>query len=416
MSRPPAPAAVDLLAMAARILFVYGQTTESTRRAVVRLGTALRIRADLVLRWGEILLYTDDRAAPRIVRADPSGIDMRKVAGALDVLRKVELGRMDAAVALAALRSIEQEPPVSPIRFVCLAAAGAVALGVIFGLSDLATALVIALSAALGAWLRRGVARISVNPLIGPFLAALSAGIVGVLAVGMRPDLDLRLILVCPCMVLVPGPHLLNGTIDLAVARIPLGAARVTFAGLIVLMICSGLLTGLALAGLDLPAAGPGTSVPFISDVGAAGVAVAAFGTFFNMPWRVLPIPIGIGMLAHGTRWLLMGWGAGPATGALAASVVAGLAVTPLAARLKLPFAGFAFASVVSLVPGLYLFEAAAGLMGVIRQGGISPASLLVQAVADATTALLIVLGMTTGLVLPRLVMLRFFEPTQAEP
>ncbi len=128
------------------------------------------------------------------------------------------------------------------------------------------------------------------------------------------------------------------------------------------------------------------------------------------MPWRVLPIPIGIGMLAHGTRWLLMAWGASPAAGALAASFVAGLVVTPLAARLNLPFAGFAFASVVSLVPGLYLFEAAAGLMELISQGAGSPAALLVQAVTDAMTALLIVLGMTTGLVLPRLVLLRFLE------
>jgi uncharacterized membrane protein YjjP (DUF1212 family) len=407
---------MDLLGMAARILFVNGQTTEATRRAVVRLGSALGVRADLILRWGEILLYTDVRVAPGILRVDPSGVDMCKVGAALDVLRKVELGRMDAAEALAALRSIEREPPVSPVRFVCLAAGGAVALGVIFGLTDLASALVIALSAALGALLRRGVARISINSLVPPFLAALSAGIVGVLAAWMKPDLDLRLILVCPCMVLVPGPHLLNGTIDLAVARIPLGAARVTFAGLIVLMICAGLLTGLAFADMNLPAAGSAASVPFIADVCAAGVAVAAFGTFFNMPWRVLPIPIGIGMLAHGTRWLLMAWGASPAAGALAASFVAGLVVTPLAARLKLPFAGFAFASVVSLVPGLYLFEAAAGLMELISQGADSPAALLVQAVTDAMTALLIILGMTTGLVLPRLVLQRFFEPSQGEP
>jgi hypothetical protein len=34
----------------------------------------------------------------------------------------------------------------------------------------------------------------------------------------------------------------------------------------------------------------------------AAGIAVAAYSTFFAMPWRMLPIPILIGMLAHACR------------------------------------------------------------------------------------------------------------------
>ncbi len=41
-------------------------------------------------------------------------------------------------------------------------------------------------------------------------------------------------------MVLVPGPHLLNGAIDFARTRVALGIARLVYAGLIVLMICAG--------------------------------------------------------------------------------------------------------------------------------------------------------------------------------
>jgi len=43
--------------------------------------------------------------------------------------------------------------------------------------------------------------------------------------------------------------------------------------------------------------------VPLFCDVIAAGVAVAAYGTFFSMPWRMLPIPMLIGMLVHAARW-----------------------------------------------------------------------------------------------------------------
>ena len=82
--------------------------------------------------------------------------------------------------------------------------------------------------------------------LIGALLGAvlgLAAGLVA--RVGL--PVAHRLVTVCPCMVLVPGPHFLNGMIDLVRARIPLGAARLALAGLIVLVICAGLLVGLGI-------------------------------------------------------------------------------------------------------------------------------------------------------------------------
>jgi len=45
-------------------------------------------------------------------------------------------------------------------------------------------------------------------------------------------------------MVLVPGSHLLDGAIDLVRMRITLGVARLTYSGIVVLMICFGLLLG----------------------------------------------------------------------------------------------------------------------------------------------------------------------------
>ena len=58
-------------------------------------------------------------------------------------------------------------------------------------------------------------------------------------------------------MVLVPGAHFLNGAIDLARARIALGACRIGYASLITLVISVGLLAGLSLGGVDLPASPP---------------------------------------------------------------------------------------------------------------------------------------------------------------
>jgi len=82
--------------------------------------------------------------------------------------------------------------------------------------------LLIAVSAGAGACLRRWLATISRSPFIQPLYAALLAGVIGSIAVRLQLSSALRLIAVCPCMILVPGPHLLNGTLDLARARIAL--------------------------------------------------------------------------------------------------------------------------------------------------------------------------------------------------
>src|SRR5258708_10213234 len=99
----------------------------------------------------------------------------------------------------------------------------------------------------------------------------------------------------------------------------------------------------------------------------AAGVAVAAYGLFFAMPWRALPIPAAIGMLAHASRWAMISLaGASVQTGALVACLLVGIIITPIADRLRLPFAAFAFASVVSLIPGVYLVRMAGGFVHLV--------------------------------------------------
>src|SRR5260370_7084580 len=97
-----------------------------------------------------------------------------------------------------------------------------------------------------------------------PFCAALLAGIIGGFAVRYQLSSPLRLVAVCPCMILVPGPHVLNGMMDLSVARISLGSSRLLYAGLVVLAISAGLLLGLGLLGVSLPAVLTRAAVPLL--------------------------------------------------------------------------------------------------------------------------------------------------------
>jgi uncharacterized membrane protein YjjB (DUF3815 family) len=158
-------------------------------------------------------------------------------------------------------------------------------------------------SAAAGAILRRFLAQYSANVFLQPFCAALLAGVIGALAVRYQLSSSLRLVAVCPCMVLVPGPHVLNGALDLISGRVHLGAARLIYAGLVIVAISTGLLLGLALLGVSLPVDQAGRAVPLWQDMIAAGVAVASYSVFFSTPLHMLAWPVAVGMLAHALRW-----------------------------------------------------------------------------------------------------------------
>ena len=403
---------LDLLSASARLLFENGQTTEETTSAVKRLGAALGYSAIVLPRWGEVNIRIDGLTDRRteIIAATPAGVDMNKVIATLGVIDDVCDSRINAAAAGSSFEAITRFAPVGVVRFALFAAAGASALGVIFGAAHWFSLILIAFSAGIGACLRRWLGGISHNLFVQPFSAALLAGVIGSVAVRLQLSSALRLIAVCPCMVLVPGPHLLNGAIDLVRGRLPLGASRFGYAGLIILMICMGLLVGLSLGGVNLPASGPSSSVSLGYDVVAAGVAVAAYGTFFAMPWRMLPIPISIGILAHTCRWLVITIGSGSVeTGALVACLAVGIIATPVAHRLRLPFAALGFASVVSLIPGVYLFRMAGGLVALMAPGKTSP-DLLADTVADGVTALLILLAMAFGLIAPKM-LIQHFRP-----
>jgi uncharacterized membrane protein YjjP (DUF1212 family) len=396
----------------ARVLYVNGQDTDQTMNAAERLGDILGLHAKIMPRWGELQLQAEDMDTRLIsaVGADPAGVEMDRVASTMLAVEELGAGWLAPAAAMDSISKISKTPPAPTWLFTLAAAAGAVALAVIFGVQHLAAAALIFVSAGAGALLRRTLAQYSANVFLQPFCASLLAGVIGALGVRYRLSSSLRLVAVCPCMILVPGPHVLNGALDLIRGRIHLGAARLIYAGLVIVAISTALLLGLAVLGVSFPVDPAGRAVPLWVDTIAAGVAVAAYSVFFSTPLHMLPWPVAVGMLAHALRWAALTiLGASAATGALVACLIVGLILTPVARRGHMPFAAIGFASVVSMIPGVFLFRMASGLVQ-LAAGSPTTLELLNATTADGMIAVTIILAMSFGLMIPKLAIDHFSE------
>jgi uncharacterized membrane protein YjjB (DUF3815 family) len=115
----------NLVLAAARVLYVNGQATEETVAAAEQLGRALGLRAKVMPRWGELRLQSEDNRLIAQVAADPTGVDMDRVASTVRAIEDVGAGRLVPEAATAAIAAIAQAPHALRWAVLALLSAGA---------------------------------------------------------------------------------------------------------------------------------------------------------------------------------------------------------------------------------------------------------------------------------------------------
>jgi uncharacterized membrane protein YjjB (DUF3815 family) len=156
---------------------------------------------------------------------------------------------------------------------------------------------------------------------------------------------------------------------------------------------------GLAADGRSLAVAQSSAAVPVYADVAAAGIVASCYSVFFSMPYRMIGWAVAVGMLTHAAHWgALTVWHVNLATAALMSCLIAGILLVPIAHYLRMPFAAIGFASVVAMVPGVYVFRM---LSGIVQFAHLPTSDLLTTLTSDGATAMLVIAGMATGLAVP---------------
>jgi uncharacterized membrane protein YjjP (DUF1212 family) len=389
----------DTLLAAAALLYGNGQSTQMTQTAVERLNRGLGLDAVVVPTWSTMTLTAvGSRNTVLTAAVSPTVINMRRVAHMMSVVDAAQDGPLELERVANGVAEAKAKKFSGTVPFTLACATGAAALSVIYGATHPLAILLAALAAAGGGLVRRWLGATDAGPLVQTFVAATLAGAVGAAAIHLQLGTSAAVVAICPAMVLVPGPHILNGVLDLLDLRVTLGLARLAFGFLLLTSIGGGLILGLYAGGQTLAVTAPSSPVPFVVDVLAAGMAAASYPVYFSMPWRMIGWPVVAGMLAHAVHWYALHLGATLAFAAFVACLLVGALMVPISHHMRIPFAGIGFAAVVALVPGVFVFRT---LSGFVEFSSHPSAQLLSDASANLIGAMVTITGMGLGLALP---------------
>jgi uncharacterized membrane protein YjjP (DUF1212 family) len=408
-----------LLLQAGRLLLEYNESSAGIHRALVETAAVLSsVSCHVAVSYGgvAVALAGESPALESVRELRYNTAVQGRVHEILELLRR---GRLDAATALARLREVAGETP-KPSRWTAAGflAAAAASLAGLLG-ADLDAAAVAGLATGLGLLARQELGRRHVSPLALPLTAALIGAVLGGLAIQLGWTRTPELVLVVPALMVVPGPHLINGLLDLIDNYLPMSLARLGLATGILLASAAGIVLGVELTLGDPVFADQGVDADqlgLFADVILAGIVTSGFAVFYNTPWRQLWMAAVGGMTGHGLRFLALEAGCRLEAATFLGGLTVGVISAGMARSRALPVAVIAFAGAVTMVPGLQMYRALAGAMQLVRAADTVDPGMVAGTLGNALQACLVVSGLALGLILGTRAVLALPRRQRASP
>jgi uncharacterized membrane protein YjjP (DUF1212 family) len=393
---------IDVLAHAGRLLLEYDESTGEIHGALAATARALTEEACHVVVSYNGVAVSLAGDGPLLMPVRELRYNQALLARVHAVLGQVRRRELEPAAALAVLKGLEADTPRHSrwLAVILLGVAGA-SLAAMLG-ADAGAVGVVSLAAALGLLARQELGRRHYSLLLLPFTAAFIGAVLGGVAIRLGWTESAGLVLIVPSLLLVPGPHLINGLLDLIDNYLPMSIARLALAAGILLACALGIVLGIELT-LWGPLAEepnvPANHLNVTSDMLLAGIVTCGFAVFYNTAWAQVGLAAVGGMVGNGLRFLALeaGWTLEAAT------LLGGLAVGAVAAWLaranKTPAAVIAFAGAVTMMPGLQMYRALSGALELARLKGAADPGGIAATLGNAFQACLVVGGLTLGLI-----------------
>jgi len=134
-----------------------------------------------------------------------------------------------------------------------------------------------------------------------------------------------------------------------------------------------------------------------------AGVAVLGFAMVFSVPRRTLPGIVALAIAAHLVRTLGLDLGAALPLASFGAALLVGFTAAVVAPRANQATPIYAFAPVIPLIPGAYMFDALTGMLELTSGREPNPSAIIDAAVINGTIATLTVIALAVGAITPTL-------------
>jgi uncharacterized membrane protein YjjP (DUF1212 family) len=392
---------LQLLAQAGRLLLEYSESTGEIHRALASCAKSLSNDAcEVIVSYNGVAVSLGAHG-PLIMPVRELRLNMAVQAAVHSILDRACRGRLDATTALAELEQVEATAPRLPrLLVIFMLGVAAASLAVILG-ADRAAALVAGVATGLGLAVRQELGRRHFSLLTMPFAGALLGALLGGIAIRLDWTDTPGLILIVPSLILVPGPHFINGLLDAFDNFLLMAVSRLTLATGIVIAAALGIIVGVRVILSEFPpAAQPDADrLNLARDMVLAGIVTCGFAAAYNTRWPHLAQAAVGGMFGHGLRYVALaaGWQLDAATllGGMGVGVIAAL----ISRSTKAPFAAIAFAGAVTMMPGLSIYRALGGAVQLARRPELKRDDILAATLGEGCEAFMVVGGLVLGLV-----------------